>query len=570
MNNQQVAALFYEFADLLDILGVEWKPIAFRKAARNIETLEADVKTIYEKKGLAGLEEIPGVGKAIAEKTAEWLTTGRMKELEATRKKLPKGIVDLMKVRGVGPKTVKVLYKKLRIATIPQLEAAAKAGKIRKLEGFGEKSEQDMLEAIAFMRKGSERVSLGIALPLAREIEAALRKVKGVHDVMLGGSVRRRRETCKDIDVLVVADKAAPIMEAFTTLPNVVKITGKGDTKSGVLLAEGIPADLRVVPAKSFGAAVQYFSGSKEHNVHLRQLALKKGLTLNEYGLFTVKGKKYVCGRSEEEIYKRIGVPFVPPELRENSGEFGIKKIPRLIDYDALRGDLHMHTRHSDGTVTPEKMVEAAVAMGYEYIAITDHSVSEVQANGLDAKRLVKYLAEIRALQKKHDDIRIFVGSEVSIKPDGSLDYPDKLLKELDIVVASLHSSLTMEREKATKRVLRALSNDHVTIFGHPTGRVINGRPGIDFDTEKVFDAAKDNGVLLEINSQPRRLDLQDVLIRRAKDAGCRFIIDTDAHHPDHLRFAEYGIAMARRGWLEASDVANTLPLKKFEKLVGK
>jgi DNA polymerase (family 10) len=569
MNNQRLAQLFYELADLQDILGIEWKPIAFRKAARNIETLNDDVADIFKKGGLKALEDIPGVGEAIAKKTVEFLEKGTFDEIEKTRKMLPEGIIGLMHIRGVGPKTVKVLYDKLKIHSVDQLEKAARSGKIRTLGGFGEKSEQDILESIEFMRKGDERVPLGKVLPLARTVLATISKVDGVEKAMIGGSVRRMRESCKDIDILVLSRQPGKVMDAFTSMPNVEKITGRGDTKSSVLLEEGLPVDVRVVPAKSFGAALQYFTGSKEHNVRLRQLALRKGFSLSEYGLFTVKGKKYVCGRTEEEVYKRIGAPFVPPEIRENAGEFDLRRSPDLIPYGSLKGDLHTHSIWSDGVTRPQAMVDAARDRGYEYIALTDHSVSEVQAHGMDAKRLLAYVKELRLLQKKNDDIDILIGSEVDIKPDGSLDYPDRLLGELDIVIASVHSSFRQDADVMTKRIVNALSNDHVTILGHPTTRLIGARPAIDFDADTVFQAAKDNDVLLEINGNPLRMDLTDTLCRKAKDIGCRFVVCTDSHHPDQLAFEELGIAVARRGWLDKKDVANTLPWKRFSRLVG-
>jgi DNA polymerase (family 10) len=398
MNNQRLADLFYEMADLLDILSVEWKPIAYRKAARNIESLQEDVAVIYKKGGIRALEDIPGVGKAIAEKTVEFLETGRIKEIEQARKKLPGGIADLLSIRGIGPKTIKELYKKLHITSVAALEKAAKAGRISRLAGFGRKSEQDMLESIGFMRKGTGRALLGKALPLSREIEETLRKVNGVSQVITCGSVRRRKETCADIDILATSTKPKAVMDAFTSMPDVVKVTGKGGTKSSVLLAEGLASDLRVVEPKSFGAAVQYFTGNKDHNVRTRQVALKKGLTLNEYGLWTLKGHKYVCGKTEEEIYRRLGLPFVPPEMRENTGELELRKIPELIGYNDLKGDLHMHTVWSDGVNQPQQMVAMAEKLGYDYMAITDHSKSERQANGMDSKRFLRYISELRRL----------------------------------------------------------------------------------------------------------------------------------------------------------------------------
>jgi DNA polymerase (family 10) len=376
------------------------------------------------------------------------------------------------------------------------------------------------------------------------------------------------RETVKDIDILVVARNPKAVMDAFTSMPGVAAVTGKGETKSSVVLEQGLPVDVRVLLPKSFGAALQYFTGNKEHNVRTRQLALSKGLTLSEYGLFTVKGKRFVAGRTEQEIYKRLGLPYPAPELRENSGELDVKKLPAIVGYDALRGDLQTHTLWSDGTTSPAVMLNAAKAMGYDYCAITDHSASERQANGMDEKRFRRYIAELRQLQKKSRDCHLFVGSEVDILADGSLDYGKKLLDQLDIVVASIHSGFKMESAAMTKRIVKALESGSVHVFSHPTARLIGQREPIQFDLDAVCDAAKANNVLLEINASPLRLDLNDIMARHAAERGCSFIINTDSHHPDQLRFAELGIGVARRAWLEPRHIANTLPLRKFEKLL--
>jgi DNA polymerase (family 10) len=571
MNNQRLAAIFYDMADILDIQGIPWKPIAYRKAARNIETLKDDVADILKRGGIEELERIPGIGEAIAKKSKEFIDTGTIHEYERLRSKLPKGLTELMSVRGMGPKRTRILWKRLKITTVDQLEAACKSHRLQKLAGFGEKSEQDLLDSIALWHRGHERVSIGMALPIGREIASILRRVPGVQQVELGGSVRRMRETVKDIDILVVAKNAKSVLDAFTSMPGIAMVTGKGETKSSVVLEQGLPVDVRVLPPKSFGAALQYFTGNKEHNVRTRQIALSKGLTLSEYGLFTVKGKKFVAGRTEQEIYKRLGLPYPEPELRENSGELDVKKLPALVGYDALRGDLQTHTSWSDGNSSAAEMLDAASGMGYDYLAITDHSVSERQANGMDEKRFKRYLAELRKLQAKLDSahgIHLFVGSEVDILSDGSLDYSKKLLDQLDIVVASVHSGFKMESAAMTKRIVKALDSGSVHVLSHPTARLIGQREPIQFDLDAVCDAAKANKVLLEINASPLRLDLNDVMARHAAEQGCAFVISTDSHHPDQLRFAEFGIGVARRAWLEPRHIANTLPLKRFEKLL--
>ncbi len=564
MKNQELADIFYEIADLLEILAVQWKPNAFRKAARTIETLSKPIEDIYAKGGMAALKELPGVGEAIANKTEEFLTTGKIKELKELEKRIPKGVDEMMHIPGLGPKRAVILNKKLNIKSLRDLQKAAESGKIRKLAGFGEKSEQEILKGLSLHAQGQERKLLVTGLDIARELQARLQTIQGVDRAEVAGSVRRRKETIADIDILVTSKNPSRVMDFFTTMSDVTRVLAKGPTKSAILIGN-LQADVRVLEPKSFGAAMQYFTGSKEHNVRVRQIAIDKGFKLNEYGLFTRKGT-YVAGKTEKDIYKKLNLPYPAPEIRENTGEIEAKKLPTLIPYDAMRGDCHMHTRWSDGNNTTEEMVQAAIKQGYDYLAITDHSKSSVIANGLDEKRLLKHCEEIDKLQKKYSDVTILKGSEVDIKKDGSLDYKPAILKQLDIVMASSHQRFTPDRAAATQRYLKAIQSGNITAISHPTGRLINAREPIDFDFESVAQACADTGVFLEINSSPSRLDLKDTHIRAAKALKSKFIINTDSHSVDHLRFMELGVAQARRGWLEAKDVVNTLPTKKFLK----
>ena len=571
MKNIEIALIFYKIADILEMLGIEWKPIAYRRAARVIETMSKDIETIYNKDGLKGLMQISSIGKALAKKIEEYILTDKIKEYELLKKQIPKGFEDLLYVQGIGPKKVYKLFRKLKIDNIQKLENAAKKGLIRKLEGFGDKSEQEILKSIEIFKKGQERMLLGKALPIAREIESSLEKLKEVKKVVIAGSVRRMKETIKDIDILVISSNPKKVVNTFTTMPNVERVLAKGETKSSIVLKQGINSDLRVLEEKSFGAGLNYFTGSKDHNVELRRIAITKGLKLSEYGLFNAKNGRYVCGRTEQDVYKKLGLSYVAPELRENLGEIQAakkSKLPKLIDYDSLNGDLHMHTKWSDGANTTEEMINACINLDYKYIAITDHSKSEYVANGLDEKRLLKHCQEIDELQKKYPQIRVLKGAEVDILSDGKLDYSDKILKKLDIVIASIHSRFKSQKEEMTKRIIKALENKYVNIFSHPTGRLINEREPYEVDIEKLFETARENNVFLEINSFPSRLDLKDINIKLALEHEVKFAINSDSHSTEHLKYIELGIAQARRGWLESKDILNTLSKQKVEKIL--
>jgi len=568
MKNREIADMFFEMADVLEMQGVDWKPNAYRKAARAIETLSEPIEKVYAKGGIKALMDIPGVGQSLAAKIEEFLKTGKMKEFNQVVSKIPKGVEEMMHVPSLGPKKVMRLYKKLGIKSLAGLEAAAKSGKLRKLAGFGEKSEQDILRGLGILKQGAARPLLGIALPLAREFAERLSKVDGVKKAEPAGSLRRMKETVGDIDILVISSKPSKVMNMFTSMPEVQTVLAQGLTKSTVILKDGIQADVRVLAEQSFGAALQYFTGNKDHNVVLRQMAIKKGLKLSEYGLF--KKERYVCGRTEREIYAKLGLPYIEPELRENQGEIqtALKhKLPHVIPYNALKGDLHMHTKWSDGLHSMEQMIRAAQDRGYKYVAITDHSKSEHIANGMDEKRLLKYLNELDKLQKKFK-IRILKGSEVDILGDGSLDYDNKYLKQLDFVLAAVHSRFKSAKQEMTKRILKAFENPYVNALAHPSGRLIGRREPYDFDFEKIAQAAKDRDIALEVDSYPTRLDLKDSHIRTAIELGCKISIDTDSHAVDQLRFIEFGIAQARRGWAEEKDVINSWSLQKLEKFL--
>jgi len=569
MKNLEIAKIFFEIADILELQKIQWKPQAYRKAARSIETLPEDIEEIYKKKGETGLKEISGIGENLARKIIQYLDTGQINEYERLKKTLPKGMEELMHVQGVGPKKAVKLHQKLKITSIKKLEQAAQSGKIRKIEGFGEKSEQDILRGINIVKESQERMLLGDALQIARELKQKLQQLKEIQKIEISGSIRRMKETARDIDILAISTNPTKVMNFFTTLSDVKTILAKGQTKSAVILNNGLQADIRVLEKKSYGAALQYFTGNKDHNIKLRQIAIKKGYKLSEYGIFD-KRNKTVCGHSEEEVYKKLGMQYIPPELRENTGEIDAaiqKKLPDLVSYAEIKGDLHMHTKWSDGTSTPETMVQEAIKMRYSYVAITDHSKSEYIANGMKENRLLKYIAEIDKLKKKYSDkILILAGSEVSIKADGELDYANNYLKKLEWVNASVHSGFKQTKEEMTKRITKALQNQYVKVLSHPTGRLINKREPYNADFEKIFETAKERNIALEINSSPHRLDLKDTHIKKAKEFGAKFAINTDSHNENHLRYMELGIAQARRGWLETKDIINTLSAKKFEK----
>jgi len=573
MKNREVAELFYEVADLLEALGVEWEPAAYRKAARSIESLPEPVEDVYAKGGTKALMEIAGVGKSIAANIEEFLRTGRLKKLKEIRAKVPAGVTALMGIEGMGPKRAMILHKKLKINGIADLKKAAEQHKIAKLSGFGRKSEENIYDGIRMFERGHERMLLGEALPLSRELVAQLRKLKDVKQIQVGGSIRRGKETIGDVDILVTSSRPVKVIDNFASLPEVSRVLAKGPTKCTVILKNNRQADVRVLPDREFGAALQYFTGGLEHNVALRRIAIEKGFKLSEYGVFNRKTNAFVAGKTEEEVYKKLGLRYIEPELRENSGELDAARkgaLPDLVKLGDIKGDFHVHTKWSDGSHTIEEMAAAAQAMGYKYVCFSDHSKSQHIAHGMNEQRLEKYIETVRAAAKKFSGIKLLVGSEVDILSDGSLDYSDDLLKKLDIVIASVHIGFKQPESVMTRRVLKALENRYVDIFGHPTGRIINGRPPINLNISEVVRVASQRGVVLEVDSMPDRLDLKDTHVREAVKAGCRIAIDTDAHDLNQLRFMEFGVLTARRGWAEAKDVVNTYPYEKLKKVFRK
>jgi DNA polymerase (family 10) len=587
MKNQEIAKIFYEIASYLEMEGIPFKPYAYEKVALSLEGLEEDVEDIYERDGLKGLEKIPGVGKNIAEAIKEYLKTGRIKHYEGLKKKTPVNIGELTAVEGLGPKKVKVLYQKLRIRNLKDLERTAKLHKIAPLFGFGEKTEKNILEGIDFLKRSKGRFLLGEILPTVKEVCEKLKSLKEVEKIFPAGSVRRMKETVGDVDLLVTVKEskkpafakasAGGIMNFFVSLPGVIKIWGKGTTKASVRMKEGFDMDIRVVPKRSYGAALQYFTGSKEHNIATRRIAMDKGLKLSEYGLF--RGKKMIVSETEGGVYKALGMQWIPPEMRENQGEIeaAIRQtqgkpngLPKLIGYNDVRGDLHCHSKWDGGVNTILEIAEAAKKRGYQYIGIADHTKFLRIENGLDEKKLALQRKEIDKLNAKYKiqktGFKILQGCEANILADGSIDIKDESLRKLDYVIVGVHSSFKMEKEKMTERIIRAMKNPNVDIISHPTGRILKRREEYQIDFDKILRTAKETGTILEINSFPDRLDLNDRNIRRAKEAGVKMIINTDSHRQDQLRFIEFGVAQARRGWAEKGDIVNCWPLEKLLK----
>jgi DNA polymerase (family 10) len=573
MKNLEIAAIFYEMADILELQNVKWKPEAYRKAARQIETLSTPIEEIYEKGGIKALTEIPGVGEKLAKKIEEYIKTGRIKEHERLKGEIPKGLNELINLPGLGPKKALKLYRELSIDSIEKLEKAAREGKIAKIEGFGEKSEENILKTIELAKKKKERLLLGVTLPIAEEIVNELKKAKGVRRIEIAGSLRRKKETVGDIDILAeIEGERSDIMDRFVSLHNVKEVIAKGPKKSMILIGEGeyqIQVDLRIIERESFGAALQYFTGNKDHNIELRKIAIQKGWKLNEYGIFDKQGKM-IAGKDEEEVYKKLGLSLIPPELRENQGEIKASienKLPNLVELSDIKGDLHVHTDWSDGINTIEEMINAAIGLGYEYICISDHSKSQRIANGMDEERMLKQIEIIKEMKRKYKSkITILHGCEVDIKPDGSLDFEDEILKKLDIVSASVHSRFKSSKEEMTKRIARALENKYVKILNHPTGRLINEREPYEVDLEYLMQICRDRKIAMEINSFPSRLDLNDIYARKAKEMEVKLVIDTDSHSVDHLRYIRYGVWVARRGWCEKEDILNTQSIEKIKK----
>jgi DNA polymerase (family 10) len=569
--NKEIARIFNEIADFLEIKGeLSFKINAYRRAAQNIENLSKDISELYKEDKL---NTIPGVGKELAEKIKQFIETGKVKKHEELKAEIPAGLLEIMKVPGVGPKKAKLFYEKLKIDSIDKLEEAARSHKLSTLPGIQKKTEENILKGIEFLKRSSGRIPLGRALPLSQRIIEYLLQKKVVERAEACGSIRRRKETIGDIDILGISSDPEKAMEAFTKMEIVKEVLAKGTTKSSVIVEDNIQVDLRIVDKDSFGAALQYFTGSKEHNIKLRELAIKKGLKINEYGVFDVKTDKKIAGRDEEEVYKTIGLPWIPPEIREGGEEIELAlqgKLPELVELEDIKGDLHIHSKWSDGTASIEEIATHAKEMGLKYILIADHTKGLGVAGGLDEEEISEQIKEIDSLNKKIKGVRILKGIEANIQNDGSLDVSDEVLKSLDIVIASIHHGFKNPSDVLTKRILKAIENPYVGIIAHPTGRILGERDAYEIDIDEVMSACKKNGVALEINAYPLRLDLNDILSRRAMEKGIMLSIGTDAHQIDQMSYLTYGVYVARRAWLKRDNLLNCMELEELMKYFKK
>jgi len=569
MQNQQIAALFEELGDLLEIQGANaFRVRAYRNAARSLENLSESAADIVADPDRS-LTDLEGIGKDLAAKIEVIVKTGVLPQLDELRTEIPVGVAEMLRIPGLGPKKVAALFKDLGVTTLVGLKTACEAGRVAEMKGFGKKTAQTILEGIHHLEESGTRVLISIATAAAEEIVADLRQLASVSQVAIAGSCRRRKETCGDLDVLAVATNSAEVMDRLAIHPQVEKVLARGETKQRVRLRNRLELDLRVVPAESYGAAMQYFTGSKEHNIVMRRRAVDRGLKLNEYGIY--RGEEYVAGRTEEDVYAAVGLPWIPAELRENRGEFELAEkgqLPTLIEVADIQGDLHMHTTATDGAATILEMAEAAKARGLKYIAITDHSKRVAMANGLDATRLRRHWEDIERARGQITGIEVLRGIECDILEDATLDLDDEVLSEADWVIAVLHYGLKQPREQIMQRLLSAIRNPHVDVIGHPSGRLLGSRPAADIDYATFLKAAADHGVMLEINSSPSRLDLDDIQAAAAKSLGIPIVISTDSHSTNGFETVQYGVGQARRAGLTKDDVANTRPWSKFQTLL--
>ena len=569
VQNSDIAYIFNKVADLLDIEGANpFRVRAYRNAARAVSNLPQNVSDMIESE--KDLTELPGIGKDLAGKIQEIVGTGSLAQLEDLKGKTSPELIKLMKVAGLGPKRVKALNRNLGVTNLKELKKAAQQGKVREIEGFGEKTEQAILEELEEVEgKQEERINLREAEQRAHPLVAYLEKTKGVKEITVAGSYRRRKETVGDLDILVTCKKGSDVMDRFVNYEDVKKVVSKGTTRSTIVLRSGLQVDLRVVPQMSYGAALHYFTGSKAHNIAVRTLGVKNKLKINEYGVF--KGEKRIAGKTEKEVYDEVDLPYIDPELRENWGEVEAAKkgrLPGLVVLGDVRGDLHVHTKETDGRDSLEDMAQAAKEHGYDYLAVTEHSKRVTMAGGMDAKRLGKQIKEIDRLNGRLKDIVLLKGIELDILKDGSLDLPDDILKELDLTVCAVHYDRNLSKKQMTERIIRAMDNPYFNIFAHPTGRLINKRRPYEVDLEKIMEAAKERGCFLEINAQPDRLDLSDRHCKMAKDMGVKLAVSTDAHSVSDLDLIRFGLDQARRGWLEPDDIINTRSLKDLKKML--
>jgi DNA polymerase (family 10) len=564
MKNQQIAKVFNEIAELLELKGENvFRIRAYRRAAQNLDGLSKNVSTLTDE----DLAAIPGIGKDLIGKIHEYLDKGIVAKHEELKKEIPAGVLDLLRIPGLGPKKAKQFFDTLKIKSVDDLEAAIKAGKLEGMPGIQKKTEENILKGIELIKRRTERTPLGRVLPLAEDIIRRMKDGAPVNRIEVAGSIRRMKETVKDIDILTTSKKPAEVMDAFVKLPQVSRVLAQGPTKSSIVTDEGIQVDIRVVDEDSFGAALQYFTGSKQHNIRLREMAVRAGLKLNEYGVFKEPGEKKIGGKTEEEMYKALKLPFIPPELREDQGEIETAmegKLPDLVALDDIKGDLHVHTKWSDGSHDLDTVVAAARKKGYAYIAITDHTKGLGVAHGLDEKRLADEIKLIDEANGKYAGFKVLKGTEIDIRADGRLDLPDEALVGLDIVVASIHSGFKQTEEQITKRILAAIRNPYVNVIAHPTGRLIGERDAYAIDIQAVLREAARNGVAMEVNAYPLRLDLNDMHVKLAKQYGVPLVICTDMHVTSQFDFMAYGVAVARRGWAEKKEVLNTLPYEKL------
>ena len=564
-----MARVLREMADVLELQSANpFRIRAYRNAARTVEELPEPLARASPP-DVAALAELPGIGDDLAGKIAEIVRTGTLRALRTASRDVPAGAIDLMRLPGIGPKRARLLSERLGVRSLDGLARAVRTGALRRVKGFGGKTEARLRQALAAHSADADRTLRALAAPYAEAIAASLREIAGVHQVEIAGSYRRGRETVGDVDIVASAASDSKLTERFVALDGVASVIGRGATKASVLLRSGLQVDLRVVPAESYGAALLYLTGSKAHNIALRAIARDRGLKINEYGVF--RGSRRLAGRTEEEVYRSVGLKWIPPELREQRGEIEAARagtLPRLIETTDLRGDLQSHTTSSDGRDGLEAMAEAAQARGYEYLAVTDHTTRIKVVGGLDRAGFRRQIRRIDALNARLRSLTILKGAEVDINPDGTLDLDDATLAELDVVVVSVHSAFGLPPDEQTRRVLRALSHPSVDIFGHPTGRLLSRRRGVQFDFDAVCRLAAERGLLLEVNAQPERLDLDDVACRAAIANGVRLVVSTDAHSVAELNLMRWGVDQARRGWVERRHVANALPLSRLRSLL--
>jgi DNA polymerase (family X) len=573
VHNSDIADIFNEVADLLDIEGAnEFRVRSYREAAQSIENLSSNIADLVDEN--KDLTELHGIGESIADKIEEIVETGGLKQLEEIKKRVPEDLIQLLNLSGLGPERVKDLYQKLDITSLDDLKKATEKQTIRELEGFGEKTENKIKKELERVGgKEERRTKLIKAEEYAEPLINYLDEMKEIKKIIIAGSYRRRKETVGDIDILVICSDSGPVMDRFVEYDDVEDVISKGDTKSSIRLKTGLQVDLRVVKEKSYGSALLYFTGSKSHNIELRERAIERGFKINEYGVFPKEKEEAVAGKTEEEVYDIIDLEWVPPELRENRGEIEASEkgnLPKLISLDDLKGDLHCHTTYTDGVDSIEEMARAAKDFGHQYLAITDHSKRVTVAEGLDSDALSRQIEEIDEINEKLDDFTILKGVEVDILEDGSLDLPDDILKKLDIRVCSIHYKLGLSSEKQTRRILKAMENPYFNIWGHPTDREIHKREPIELNMDKIMSEASDRNVFMEINSSPRRLDLNDIHAKMAKERGIKISISTDSHTRDNLKNIRYGVYQARRGWLEADDIINTKSADDIIKMMKK